>query len=117
LASLCLTGSRNVLGATQYLDLNSNQKKDADRTLLAGIAVCESNVYCFQMIDSCCQRPIDATECKRILTDYWTNQPGLISGTTTVQSLLQANAPSGFANGADCQGTAAPMWNTAVAWP
>ncbi len=74
LASLCLTNSKDVLAQGEYLDLNNNKNPDLDRTLLAGVGVCEDRVYCFHLMRSCCNREISAASCKTILRNYWDSQ-------------------------------------------
>ncbi len=78
LASLCATSLSSVLGPDSYIDLNNNQIKDYDTTYLAGIGVCEDRMYCFHVMDNCCNTEISATNCKTILTKYWTDN-GLVA--------------------------------------
>jgi hypothetical protein len=71
LASLCLSYGSDALGSMEYLDLNSNGKKDVDNTLIPGIGVCEDKVPCHALISSCCSTQISALGCKKILEDFW----------------------------------------------
>jgi hypothetical protein len=89
LASLCMTGSHNVLGQGQYLDLDNDGTLGEDVTLLAGIGVCEDHVYCFHLLNSCCSQRISPETCKTILTSYWQSK-GL-----SADQLLRSTVPAG----------------------
>ena len=102
LASLCIHGSRQVLGEDKYIDLNNNKKKDYDTTLLAGIGVCEERIYCFHVMDSCCAQEISPTTCKEILRTYW-GRNGLANDDAELQTRLGQLAPAADA-GSSCTG-------------
>ncbi|HIH25117.1 TPA: hypothetical protein HA251_08850 [Candidatus Woesearchaeota archaeon] len=91
LASLCMYNSRKVPGAAEFIDLDNDQKSGMDTTLLAGVGVCEDQIYCFHLVENCCGREISAQSCKAILSDYWSSKPGL----GTISSLLGSNVPPG----------------------
>lgn len=83
LASLCTFNSQNVLGTDSYLDLDNNKENSFDTTLLAGIAVCEDRVYCFNMIDSCCAQRISPDSCVKILDSYYKSKGFKNTASTT----------------------------------
>lgn len=74
LASLCMYSSQKVLGEGSFIDLDNDKNMGEDKTLLAGIGVCEDKVYCFHLINSCCAREISAKSCKVILESYWASK-------------------------------------------
>jgi hypothetical protein len=110
LASLCTYGSKNVLLEGQYIDLNNDNEKNYDDSLLAGVGVCEERVYCFHLVSSCCARQISPETCKDILESYWTSKSMIKTG-TTLNDLLTANVPAGTCAADENR------WDTLAAWP
>jgi hypothetical protein len=113
LASLCIFGSPQVLAQDQFVDLNNDKLNGYDDTLLAGIGVCEDNLYCFHVMGSCCAREISARSCRTILHDYWLNK-GIISSDADMATRLGQLVPAG-----SCQpppGAVSVRWDRRPEW-
>ncbi len=109
LASLCVYGSRDILGNGQFVDLNNDRLDDYDTTLLAGVGVCEDRLYCFQMMSSCCTKEISARSCRSILRDYWTST-GVISSDDELQGRLAQLVPAGECSDDPLRWDKRPEW-------
>lgn len=73
LAALCMGSSAQVLDEGDFLDLDQNNEMNFNFESLA-VGVCEDRVYCFNVIDQCCNRKITPTNCIQLLTNLWTEQ-------------------------------------------
>lgn len=76
LGNLCLSYGSNIISSPNWIDLNMNGVKDLDLTLMNGIGVCEEEIPCFALIDTCCNQPINPRTCLDILINYWVDDLG-----------------------------------------
>jgi hypothetical protein len=107
LASLCMSYASSRIPNPNWLDININGKKDVDLTLMGGIGVCESDVPCFALIDTCCSQPINPRSCLDIMLDYWYDDLGMDS--SFVNNTI--NRTMSFGNtSTDCVTTGSTMW-------
>lgn len=113
LASLCIHNSQNILEPDDFIDLNNDRLKNYDTSFLAGVGVCEERLYCFHVIESCCNREISPRSCKEILRTYW-ERAGLVNDSSSFDARLAQVAPAKDA-GSSCTPDS-NLWSALENW-
>jgi hypothetical protein len=97
LANLCLAYASDGLKEPEFLDLNMNGQKDRDITTLIGMGVCEDQVPCHALIDTCCGYEITPRTCKGYLISYWTSTG--ITDKNEIKTLIKSTVREGTCTG------------------